>query len=347
MFHAPVPRLAALLGCVLAAASARAQGETPPASRAPDERTQKLVDEFIGIMPRDPGDLRKAEVRDPLAPKALPVLQRIREHVAAHPDCAIAARVHEFTVYALVLDDSALRATLSARRRDGDRAADLLLCSADVIRAADAEHRAKAIDGCLRALGKARDAVALDSSTASCAVQCLLVAADLSRSEVVRLAEGVVDENLARRLREHGAHDPRRLLDLPFEVDGKLADGTRFRSGSLKGKVVLIDFWASWCGPCVKALPELVRLRREHGAERLAIVGVTCDSDEQKLKAFLAEHPEVDWPQLFAGEPWHPIATEVGVDRIPRLFLIDREGVLRSIDAAKDLDGLVRRYLAQ
>lgn len=110
----------------------------------------------------------------------------------------------------------------------------------------------------------------------------------------------------------------------------------------------LIDFWAVWCGPCVRALPELVRLRREH-ADGLAIVGVSCDNDEARLRTFLADHPDVDWPQLYAGgdKPWHPLATEFGIEGIPRLFLVDRKGVLRHVDAKQDLDALVRRYLAE
>ncbi len=324
-----------------------------PHATPEQKRAQALVDEFIAVMPQDPKQLRNPELRKPLAQKALPVLRRICTYFAANAHSEFAARSQEFVIYALVLDDPTLREELVARGKTGDREADLLVRTAEVIQAVDGERRGKAIAACAVAMRShaATGEKALDANVAASAVQCLATAADLSEAEAKQLANAGIAEDLAKRLRmlaEMAARDPRRLLDKPFTLDSKALGGESFVTRSLLGKVVVIDFWATWCGPCVRSLPDLVRLRQEHG-DGLAIVGISCDNDETKLRKFLAEHPEVDWPQLFtAGDkPWHPLATEYGIESIPRLFLVDRKGVLRSVDAKQDLEALIRRYLAE
>lgn len=342
--------------------------EREPAQPSLSERTQALVDEFIAVMPRDPRELRDPEMRRKLAPEALPVLRRVLEFTERHPTSVLAPRRHEFTVYALALGAADLRDRLLER---GDPDSVLLLRSADVLTAEGTERREAAVAACADALGaRAVDAVhrleddpdraegepapATEASRdefASCAVQCLSVAGDLSEREARVLAERVSDEQLKGRLvaiAERSARDPRQLVGKPFSVEGKQPDGAAFSTASLRGKVVLIDFWATWCRPCVAAMPELVRLREQHGADKLAIVGVSCDRDRKALEAFLEKHPQYDWPHLFApGTQWHPIATAHGVESIPRLFLLDRDGVLRSVDAAQHLEELVRRYVAR
>ncbi len=137
-----------------------------------------------------------------------------------------------------------------------------------------------------------------------------------------------------------------------FKVVGQLVDDTPFDSSTLAGKVVVVDFWATWCGPCVAELPRLAALREKHKSEGLEIIGVNNDFDKEALKAYLEKHPEVAWPQLFdaasaANSEMHELARKSGIQAIPALFLIDRTGTLRSVTARQTLEQSVADLLKE
>jgi peroxiredoxin len=95
-----------------------------------------------------------------------------------------------------------------------------------------------------------------------------------------------------------------------------------------QGKVVWLDFWASWCTPCVTAMPMLEGLRKQLPADRFQIVAVNLDRDLDKARAFLREHP-VGYPS--ASDPQGRIPGTFGVETMPTSFLIDRSGVIRHV----------------
>ena len=85
------------------------------------------------------------------------------------------------------------------------------------------------------------------------------------------------------------------LLGQPLGLGGDLLDGGRFDQASLGGHVVLVDFWATWCAPCVAELPAVNALLAEFGDRGLKVIGVSLDDDKQCLANFVAEQ-RLTWP---------------------------------------------------
>lgn len=112
-------------------------------------------------------------------------------------------------------------------------------------------------------------------------------------------------------------------------------DGKPLSIAALKGKVVLVDFWATWCGPCIGELPHVKDAYAKHRAKGFEIVGISLDSDRRKLTDFLAKN-QMTWPQFFDGKGWqNKLAQQYGIDSIPATFLLDAEGTI----IAKNLRG--------
>ena len=101
-------------------------------------------------------------------------------------------------------------------------------------------------------------------------------------------------------------------------------DGTSRKLSDLRGKVVLLDFWGTWCGPCVGAVPELVRLYAKYHARGFEILGIEARDTREKVAAFTADH-HMPWPQTLEKET-DPITMRYRVDGWPTAYLVGADG---------------------
>ena len=107
-------------------------------------------------------------------------------------------------------------------------------------------------------------------------------------------------------------------------LDGKsMVELSKFR-----GKIVYLDFWASWCAPCLTAIPEIEKMRGEFPSEDFQIVAVNLDQKVKKALRFLKKHP-VGYPS--ASDPKGKLPAQYGVETMPTSYLIDRDGVIRYV----------------
>jgi cytochrome c biogenesis protein CcmG/thiol:disulfide interchange protein DsbE len=108
-------------------------------------------------------------------------------------------------------------------------------------------------------------------------------------------------------------------------ADFELTDlsGKKVRLSDFKGHVMIVDFWAPWCGPCVAEIPDFVKLQSKYRAQKFTILGLTVNSDETSVRKFAEDH-DVNYPLLLEADETTKIYG--GVLGIPTTFVVDRQG---------------------
>jgi thiol-disulfide isomerase/thioredoxin len=142
-----------------------------------------------------------------------------------------------------------------------------------------------------------------------------------------------------------------KLADLkskPVDLKFTAADGQPVDLANLRGKVVLVDFWASWCGPCMMEMPNVVSTYGKLHEKGFEILGISLDQDKDAMEAALKKQ-SMTWMQYFDGGGWdNKIAKSFGIQSIPAAWLVDKKGMLRETNLrGEELGAAVEKLLAE
>ena len=181
-------------------------------------------------------------------------------------------------------------------------------------------------------------------------------------AEWKKFAALTTNQNAARTAQKKG--DVFARLSKPLEMKFVAADGRQIDLAKLRGKVVLIDFWAMWCGPCVAEMPNVKKVYAAYHDQGFEVIGVSLDqvrlpptdpddvraakfeASRKKLLDFVSSR-ELPWPQYYDGKWWsNAYALEFCIDSVPAMFLLDRNGMVVSTNArGPKLEAEVKRLL--
>lgn len=143
------------------------------------------------------------------------------------------------------------------------------------------------------------------------------------------------------------AETEKRIKEKPLELTFTSTEGKVIDLAKMRGKVVLVDFWATWCGPCVAEIPNVVKTYEKLHGKGFEIVGISFDQDEKKLAAMTKEK-SMPWPQYFDGQGWkNKFGTLFGITSIPRMWLVNKQGMVVDTDGRTDLETKVEKLLAE
>lgn len=130
------------------------------------------------------------------------------------------------------------------------------------------------------------------------------------------------------------------------EIKAKSQDGKEISLSSLRGKPVLVNFTATWCGPCKKELPELLKVYKDYHGKGFQIVSVFLDKDQSAVEKHIKEN-KITWPYVFDGKGWdNVVGKEWGVSSIPTNPIVDKNGIIVEDDVrGSAVQTSVEKYL--
>jgi thiol-disulfide isomerase/thioredoxin len=343
---------------------------TAPATAAPAGRTADAINtdirtQFASVheVLSDPATLTDATKRAAAAPKAIPVFKKVialfSELETADPSTKeqIAPAKAEFTMFLSLMGDADATKLLQTEAASKDplvsiegQSGQLMIAwlNASGNEAAggkvvdDAEKLAKAHPESKELTGQLFQMTQMGSPAKGLA------------DRLNGLITGTMKNEVADQIKQQ-VEAEQKLAGLegkPLTIAGKQLDGKDFTTADWKGKVVLVDFWATWCGPCMAEMPRVKKMYADYHDKGLEILGVSNDQSADDLAKFRADNKDAPWPQLFDAaaaqqQQWNPITLGYGINGIPTMFLIDKKGVCRTVEAREKMEDLIPKMLAE
>ena len=165
------------------------------------------------------------------------------------------------------------------------------------------------------------------------------IAAVLEELGGIEACPPALDQEVVRIAKAIGARD----------LEFRTFEGEELAAKDLLGRIVLVDFWATWCAPCLEELPNLRRIHEELASRGVLILGVSVDqtSDRAQLRTWLRRN-EIEWPQVWDNRGVDgQLAKRFGVEAVPRTVVIDRAGRMVAVDLRGDALYTVLRDLGR
>jgi peroxiredoxin len=133
----------------------------------------------------------------------------------------------------------------------------------------------------------------------------------------------------------------------PIELSGVTIDGNAVDIADYRGKVLIVDFWATWCPPCVADVPNMVSLYETYHAEGLEILGISLDQKVESIRSFASQR-DMPWLQICDQQAWQgELVRKFGISSIPTVWIVDKQGILRYVNGKVNREARVKALLAE
>lgn len=177
----------------------------------------------------------------------------------------------------------------------------------------------------------------------------LILGAESSDAKARAVATEVLADPVSHSVKARAKAILNRLnaVGKPLNIKFTALDGRKVDLSQMKGKVVLIDFWATWCGPCVGEIPHVKAAYDKFHSKGFDVIGISFDSNKRALEYFV-EKQDLPWPQYFDGKTWqNKFGVQYAIESIPTMWLVNKKGDLCDTHARNDLEGRVEKLLAE